>query len=153
MSCKKADMIIATPSLGDHERKKALQKLIEEGCLNSLFTHATRSSRMDWIRNYSLLALVKFATINEQSDEVAITLQEDEIVIKTDLNRKTLREEAANLLFRFTVMPNKPRKFKKIALMGLIAGKYWEYCEKLSIDSNIEDWIRKTAQSFINTRK
>ncbi|MCK4770544.1 MAG: hypothetical protein KAT02_09380, partial [Candidatus Heimdallarchaeota archaeon] len=123
------------------------------GCLTSLYNHAQKSSRMDWIRNYSLLALTKFAAINTESFEVAITLQDDEIPLDYSLDVKKLKAKAARLLFLFTATPKKPRKFKKISLMGLIAGDYWEYCEELENDSNIDEWIRRTIQSAKKTKK
>jgi hypothetical protein len=108
---------------------------------------------MDWIRNYSLLALTKFAAINTESFEVAITLQDDEIPLDYSLDLRKLKAKSARLLFLFTATPNKPRKFKKISLMGLIAGDYWEYCDELENDSNCEEWIKKTIQSARKTKK
>ncbi|MCG3222188.1 MAG: hypothetical protein H7641_12490, partial [Candidatus Heimdallarchaeota archaeon] len=71
MDCGKYDRLIESPSIGDDARRDALQNLIKEGCLTSLYNHAQKSSRMDWIRNYSLLALTKFAAINTESSDVA----------------------------------------------------------------------------------
>lgn len=153
MECKDYDIIISTPSLGDHARRNALKQLIENGCLTSLYTHSQTSSRMDWIRNYSLLALTKFANINTSVDEVAITLQDDEILLDISLNKKTLKKKAARLLFLFCTTPKKPRKFKKIALMGLIAGDHWDYCDELKKDPNTEEWIRKTIDSALKIKK
>jgi hypothetical protein len=153
MDCGKYDRLIESPSVGDDARREALQNLIKEGCLTSLYNHAQTSSRMDWIRNYSLLALTKFAAINTESFEVAITLQDDEIPLEYSLDTKKLKIKAARLLFLFTATPNKPRKFKKISLMGLIAGEYWEYCEELESDSNTDEWIRRTIQSAKKTKK
>ena len=153
MDCGKYDRVIESPSIGDDARREALQNLIKEGCLTSLYKHAQTSSRMDWIRNYSLLALTKFAAINTESLEVAITLQDDEIPLDYSLDLMKLKAKAARLLFLFTATPNKPRKFKKISLMGLIAVDYWEYCEELENDSNNEEWIRKTIQSAEKTKK
>ncbi len=153
MDCGKHDRLIESPSIGDETRRKALQNLIKEGCLTSLYNHAQKSSRMDWIRNYSLLALTKFAAINTESFEVAITLQDDEIPLDYSLDVKKLKAKAARLLFLFTATPKKPRKFKKISLMGLIAGDYWEYCEELENDSNSDEWIRRTIQSAKKTKK
>ncbi len=153
MDCGKYDRIIEFPSIGDKARRKALQNLIKEGCLTSLYNHAQTSSRMDWIRNYSLLALTKFAAINTESFEVAITLQDDEIPLDYSLDLKKLKIKAARLLFLFTTTPSKPRKFKKISLMGLIAGDYWEYCDEIENDPNSEEWIRKTILSARKTRK
>ena len=153
MDCGKYDRLIESPSIGDDARRDALQKLIRDGCLTSLYNHAQTSSRMDWIRNYSLLALTKFAAINTESLEVAITLQDDEIPLDYSLDMKRLKAKAARLLFLFTATPNKPRKFKKISLMGLIAGDYWDYCEELENDTNSEVWIKKTIQSAKKTKK
>ena len=123
MNCNKYDRIVTTPSLGDEARRSALQNLIKEGCLTSLYNHALVSSRIDWVRNYSLLALTKFATLNIDIEDVAITLQDDEIPLDFSLDKKRLRNKAARLLFLFTTTPNKPRKFKKISLMGLLIRK------------------------------
>ena len=153
MDCRKFDRLIASPSQGDETRRQALQDLISNGCLASLYNHAQKSSRMDWIRNYSLLALTKFAAINTEISDVAITLQDDEILLDYSLDLIKLKAKAAKLLFLFTATPNKPRKFKKISLMGLIAGDYWEYCEELGNDPNIEEWIKKTILSAKKTRK
>jgi len=153
MDCGKYDRIISSPSVGDEARRRALQQLIKEGCLTSLYNHAYKSSRIDWIRNYSLLALTKFAAINTEISDVAITLQDDEIPLDPYLDNIKLKAKAAKLLFLFTASPNKPRKFKKITLMGLIAGDYWDYCNELVDDPNIEEWIRKTIQSARSTRK
>jgi len=153
MSCEEYDQIIRTPSKGDNARRMALQALIKDGCLASLYNHAQASSRMDWIRNYSLLALTKFATINTISDEVAITLQNDEISLNIDLDRNQLKKKAANLLFLFLTIPKKPRKYKKIALMGLIAGGYWDYCDELERDPEIEEWIKKSIQAAKKVKK
>ena len=147
MDCEQYDKIISTPSLGDEARRDALKNLIQEGCLTSLFNHAQTSSRIDWVRNYSLLALTKFAALNTNIDDVAITLQDEEIPLDASLNKIKLKKKAARLLFLFTATPKKPRKFKKIALMGLVAGDHWDYCAELEIDSNTEDWIRKSIQS------
>lgn len=153
MDCGKYDRLIESPAAGDEARRDALQNLIKEGCLTSLYNHAQTSSRMDWIRNYCLLALTKFAAINTESFEVAITLQDDEIPLDYSLDLKKLKIKAARLLFLFTATPNKPRKFKKISLMGLIAGEYWEYCEELENDSNADEWIRRTIQSAKKSKK
>ena len=153
MDCSKYDKIISTPPLGDTARRKALQNLIRNGCLNSLYTHAHTSSRMDWIRNYSLLALTKFASINTSVEEVAITLQDDEVILDYSLDKDKLKHQAAKLLFLFLNLENKPRKFKKIALMGLIVGEHWDFCMELEKDSNTEEWITRTIQSAIKTKK
>ena len=153
MDCSSYDKIISTPSSGDGNRRSALKSLIREGCLTSLYNHALTSSRIDWIRNYALLALTKFATLYTSSYEVAITLQEDEIPLDYDMDLVKLKKKAARLLFMFTTTPNKPRKFKKISLMGLIAGEHWEYCEEILKDFNEEEWIRRTVQSALKTRK
>jgi hypothetical protein len=153
MNCNKYDRIVTTPSLGDEARRSALQDLIKEGCLTSLYNHALVSSRIDWVRNYSLLALTKFATLNTDIEDVAITLQDDEIPLDFSINKKKLKEKAARLLFLFTATPKKPRKFKKISLMGLIAGEHWEYCSELLGDFNVEEWIKETIKSAIKTKK
>ena len=147
MDCEYYDQIISTPSLGDEARRDALKNLIQEGCLTSLYNHAQTSSRIDWIRNYSLLALTKFAAINTDIAEVAITLQDEEIPLDVSLDKTKLKKKAARLLFLFTSTPKKPRKFKKIALMGLVVGDHWNYCVELESDPNTEDWIRKSIQS------
>jgi hypothetical protein len=153
MDCSKFDKIISTPSLGDEARRSALKSLIKDGCLASLYNHALTSSRIDWIRNYSLLALTKFATINTSSYDVAITLQDDEIPLDSTMDLMMLKKKAARLLSMFTSTPNKPRKFKKISLMGLIAGEHWEYCEEILKDSEAEEWVKRTIQSALKTRK
>lgn len=153
MNCNKYDRIVTTPSLGDEARRSALQNLIKEGCLTSLYNHALVSSRIDWVRNYSLLALTKFATLNTDIEDVAITLQDDEIPLDFSINKKKLKDKAARLLFLFTATPKKPRKFKKISLMGLIAGEHWEYCKELLDDVNVEEWVKKTITSAIKTKK
>ncbi len=153
MNCSKYDRIVTTPSLGDEARRSALQNLIKEGCLTSLYNHALVSSRIDWVRNYSLLALTKFATLNTDIEDVAITLQDDEIPLDFSLNKKKLKNKAARLLFLFSTTSNKPRKFKKISLMGLIAGEHWEYCYEIAEDANIEEWIKKTVNSAIKAKK
>ena len=153
MDCSKFDKIISIPSIGDEARRSALKTLISRGCLASLYNHALTASRIDWIRNYSLLALTKFATINTSSYEVAITLQDDEIPLDDSMDTVILKKKAARLLFMFTSTPNKPRKFKKISLMGLIAGEHWKYCEELLKDSESEEWVKRTVQSVLKTRK
>ncbi len=153
MDCSKFDKIISTPSLGDSARREALQELIATGCLKSLFGHAKTSSRIDWVRNYSLLALTKFASINTAADEVAITLQDDEIQLDYSLDKENLKLKAAKLLLLFLTLENKPRKFKKIALMGLIAGEHWDYCRELVQDPDTEEWIQRTIQSALKTKK
>ncbi|MHA2357469.1 MAG: hypothetical protein ACXABK_01700 [Candidatus Heimdallarchaeaceae archaeon] len=153
MDCSKYDTIISNPSLGDEARRKALQNLIKIGCLTSLYNHAQRSSRMDWIRNYCLLALTKFAAINTEVEDVAITLQDDEIPLDSSLDKEFLKKKAARLLFLFTATPKKPRKFKKISLMGLISGDYWEYCDELMYGESIDDWIKKSIKSAKKTKK
>lgn len=153
MDCSSLDRIISTPSTGDDNRREALRQLIYNGCLSSLYTHAFTSSRMDWIRNFSLLALTKFAAINTEVEEVAITLQEEEIIISKDLDKKELRNKAARLLFLFTSAPKKPRVFKKISLMGLIAGEHWDYCDELEKDTNTENWIVKAIKSAKKVKK
>ena len=153
MDCGSLDRIISTPSTGDDNRREALRQLIYNGCLSSLYNHALTSSRMDWIRNFSLLALTKFATLNTEVEDVAITLQEEEIILSNELDKKELKNKAARLLFLFTSTPKKPRIFKKISLMGLIAGEHWDYCKELENDSNIESWIRNTIKSAIKTKK
>ncbi|MCG3222923.1 MAG: hypothetical protein H7647_00545 [Candidatus Heimdallarchaeota archaeon] len=153
MDCSKFDKIISTPSLGDEARRSALKSLIKDGYLASLYNHALTSSRIDWIRNYSLLALTKFATINTSSYDVAITLQDDEIPLDSTMDLMMLKKKAARLLSMFTSTPNKPRKFKKISLMGLIAGEHWEYCEEILKDSEAEEWVKRTIQSALKTRK
>lgn len=153
MDCNKIDKIISTPSVGDETRRTSLKTLIKGGCLASLYNHALTSSRIDWIRNYSLLALTKFATINTSSYDVAITLQDDEIPLDTTMDTVILKKKAARLLFMFTSTPKKPRKFKKISLMGLIAGEHWEYCEELLNNSEVEEWVKRTIQSALKTRK
>ncbi len=153
MDCSKFDKTISTPSVGDERRRSALKTLIKGGGLASLYNHALTSSRIDWIRNYSLLALTKFATINTSSYDVAITLQDDEIPLDNTMDIVILKKKAARLLFMFTSTPNKPRKFKKIALMGLIAGEHWEYCEELLKGSEAEEWVKRTIQSALKTRK
>ena len=55
--------------------------------------------------------------------------------------------------FLFITLENKPRKFKKIALMGLIVGEYWDYCIELEQDSTTEEWIQRTIQSALKTKK
>ncbi len=143
--CDSYDDIIKRPSYGDRARRYALQKLVEEGCIESLFQHAQAFSRMDWIRNYALLALTKYANISTTSKNVAITLKDDEIILDTEkLDVSFLRKEAAKYLFLFLLTPKKPSKFKKIALMGLLAGKYWELCDELVNDENVEQWIKDT---------
>lgn len=153
MECKEFDKIVSTPSLGDQSRRDALKQLIQNGCLTSLYNHAQTSSRMDWIRNYSLLALTKFANIYTDAFEIAITLQEDEILLDSSLDKPALKIKAARLLFLFLTTPKKPRKFKKIALMGLIAGEHWDYCIELEQDSSTEEWIQRTIQSALKTKK
>ena len=153
MDCGSLDRIISTPSVGDQARRQALRELIQNGCLSSLYTHAYTSSRMDWIRNFSLLALTKFATLNTEALEVAITLQDEEILLDRELDKKNLKKEAARLLFLFTSTPKKPRVFKKISLMGLIAGDHWNYCEELENDPNSENWIVKTIIAAKKTKK
>jgi hypothetical protein len=153
VDCSKLDKIISTPSLGDSARRNALQKLIQNGCLKSLFGHAKTSSRIDWIRNYSLLALAKFASINIAADEVAITLQDDEILLDFSLDKDELKTRSAKLLLLFLTLENKPRKFKKIALMGLIVGEHWDYCKELEMDPDTEEWIQRTIQSALRTKK
>ena len=153
MDCGSLDKIISTPSAGDESRREALRQLINNGCLSSLYTHAYTSSRMDWIRNFSLLALTKFATLNTEVLEVAITLQDEEIVLPSNLNKKELKDKAARLLFLFTSAEKKPRVFKKVALMGLIAGEHWDYCDELERDSNIESWIINTITAAKKAKK
>ena len=153
MDCGSLDRIIATPSAGDENRREALRQLIYNGCLSSLYTHAYTSSRMDWIRNFSLLALTKFATLNTDVSEVAITLQDEEIVLPVNLDKQELKDKAARLLFLFTSAEKKPRAFKKIALMGLIAGDHWDYCDELERDPNIESWIAKTVTAAKKAKK
>ncbi len=153
MDCSKFDKIISTPSVGDNKRRSALKTLIKDVCLTSLYNHAFTSSRIDWIRNYSLLALTKFATINTSSYDVAITLQDDEIPLDSSMELTRLKKKAAKLLFMFTSTSNKPRKFKKISLMGLIAGEHWKHCEELLKDSEVEEWVKRTIQSALKTRK
>ena len=153
MDCGSLDRIIATPSTGDENRREALRQLIQNGCLSSLYTHAYTSSRMDWIRNFSLLALTKFATLNTEVTEVAITLQDEEILLPADLNKQELKSKAARLLFLFTSADKKPRAFKKIALMGLIAGEHWDYCDELEKDPNIESWISNTITAAKRAKK
>ena len=147
MDCEHYDKIISTPSSGDEARREALKNLIQEGCLTSLYNHAQTSSRIDWIRNYCLLALTKFASLNISIDDVAITLQDEEIPLAISLDKIKLKKKAARLMFLFLSTPKKPRKFKKIALMGLVAGDHWDYCKELENDSNTEDWIRKSIRS------
>ena len=95
MDCGKQDRLIAAPSIGDDARRQALQDLVKEGCLTSLYNHAQKSSRMDWIRNYSLLALTKFAAISTETADVAITLQDDELPLDYSLDVKKLKTKAA----------------------------------------------------------
>jgi len=147
MDCDHYDKIISTPSLGDEARRDALRNLVHEGCLTSLYNHAQTSSRIDWIRNYCLLALTKFASLNTNIADVAITLQDEEIPLDISLDKRKMKKKAARLLFLFTTTPKKPRKFKKISLMGLVAGDHWDYCDELEKDHNTEDWIRKSIQS------
>ncbi|MHA1399689.1 MAG: hypothetical protein ACTSQE_05040 [Candidatus Heimdallarchaeaceae archaeon] len=142
--CETYDEIVKRPSHGDRARRYALQKLVENGCLDSLYEHAQSYSRMDWIRNYALLALTKFAALSTKSASVAITLQEEEIPLDPEMDKNKLKKKAAKLLFLFLTTSKKPRKFKKIALMGLLVGKHWDYCDKLLNDSETEEWIRKT---------
>ncbi len=153
MDCIKFDKIISTPSLGDSARREALQDLIKNGCLTSLFGHAQTSSRIDWIRNYSLFAITKFASVNAAADEVAITLQDDEVLLDYSLDKEKLKLKAAKLLFLFITLENKPRKFKKIALIGLIVGEHWDYCNELEKDPNTEEWIQRTIQSALKAKK
>jgi hypothetical protein len=108
---------------------------------------------MDWIRNFSLLALTKFATLNTEVDEVAITLQDEEIILPLELDKQELKAKAARLLFLFTSAEKKPRTFKKVALMGLIAGEHWNYCDELEIDPNIENWITNTITAAKKAKK
>ena len=98
MNCSKYDRIVTTPSLGDEARRTALQNLIKEGCLTSLYNHALVSSRIDWVRNYSLLALTKFATLNTDIEDVAITLQNDEIPLNFSLNKKKMKPKLQTIL-------------------------------------------------------
>ena len=147
MDCDHYDKIISTPSLGDEARRNALKNLVQEGCLTSLYNHAQTSSRIDWVRNYCLLALTKFASLNTNIADVAITLQDEEIPLDVSLDKRKLKKKAARLLFLFTTTPKKPRKFKRISLMGLVAGDHWDYCDELEKDLNTEDWIRKSIQS------
>ncbi len=147
MDCDQFDKIISTPSLGDEARRESLKSLVQEGCLTSLYNHAQTSSRIDWVRNYCLLALTKFASLNTSIDDVAITLQDEEIPLDISIDKRKLKKKAARLLFLFSTTPKKPRKFKKIALMGLVAGDHWEYCAELEKDPNTEDWIRRSIQS------
>jgi len=144
MDCGSLDRIISTPSSGDENRREALRQLVYNGCLTSLYNHAYTSSRMDWIRNFALLALTKFATLNTEAEEVAITLQEEEIILSKEQDKNELKTTAARLLFLFTSAHKKPRTFKKISLMGLIAGDHWDYCEELEKDPNMESWITST---------
>ncbi|MCE7741051.1 MAG: hypothetical protein GOP50_01210 [Candidatus Heimdallarchaeota archaeon] len=153
MDCGSLDRIIATPSTGDGSRREALRQLIYNGCLASLYTHAYTSSRMDWIRNFALLALTKFATLNTEAVEVAITLQDEEIILSNDLDKLELKNKAARLLFMFTSTPKKPRTFKKISLMGLIAGEHWDYCDEIENDPNTESWISSTITAAKKTKK
>ena len=147
MDCDYYDQIISTPSLGDEARRDALKNLVQDGCLTSLYNHAQTSSRIDWVRNYCLLALTKFASLNTSIDDVAITLQDEEIPLDISLDKKKLKMKAARLLFLFSTTPKKPRKFKKIALMGLVVGDHWDYCKELENDTNTEEWIRRSIRS------
>ena len=147
MDCDYYDQIISTPSLGDEARRNALKNLVQNGCLTSLYNHAQTSSRIDWIRNYCLLALTKFASLNTSINDVAITLQDEEISLDISLNKRKLKMKAARLLFLFSTTPKKPRKFKKIALMGLVAGDHWDYCKELENDPKTEEWIKKSIRS------
>lgn len=142
MTCEENNKIVFNNSLDDENRKKALQELIKHGCLNSLFGLVRRPTMDRWVRNYSLLALVKFAGLSLHSRNIAITLQNDEISLKADLNTKKLREEASKFLFVIVVTTTRLTKTRKIALMGLIAGGHWQYCNELLDDKSIDDWIR-----------
>ncbi len=142
MTYEEYNKIVFNNSLDDEIRKKALQELIKYGCLNSLFGHVKRPTMDRWVRNYSLLALVKFAGLSSLSRNIAITLQNDEISLRTDLNTKKLREEASRFLFVIVVTTTRLTKTRKLALMGLIAGGHWQYCDELLNDESIDDWIR-----------
>ncbi len=153
MTCEEYSKIVFNNSLEDENRKKALQELIKQGCLNSLFSLVKRPTMDRWIRNYALLALVKFAGLSLHSRNIAITLQNDEISLKTDLNIKKLREEAARFLFVTVVTTTRLTKTRKIALMGLIAGGHWQYCDELLDDKSIDDWIRLKIKKASKRKK
>ncbi len=100
-----------------------------------------------------LAFLTKFASVNTATEDVAITLQDDEVLLDYSLDKEKLKLKAAKLLFLFITLENKPRKFKKIALMGLIVGEHWNLCYELEGDPNMEEWIQRTIQSAIKTKK
>lgn len=148
MNCSKYDRIIEQPSLGDQQRKQALISLIKEGCLSSLFQHAMQSSRIQWIRNFALMALVKFASLKQ--GERTITLNNLTIHIDDSLSITKLRQLAARYLFVFVVDNTRLTKLRQIALMGLILGNHKEYCEELMKDS--EPWIQNILNKKFNAR-
>ncbi len=153
MTCEEYSKIVFNNSLDDENRKKALQELIKHGYLNELFSLVRRPTMDRWVRNYSLLALVKFSGLSLHSRNNAITLQNDEISLKTDLNTKKLREEAARFLFVIVVTTTRLTKTRKIALMGLIAGGHWQYCDELLADTSIDDWIRLKIKKASKRKK
>ncbi|MEE9411099.1 MAG: hypothetical protein V3V41_09250, partial [Candidatus Heimdallarchaeota archaeon] len=69
------------------------------------------------------------------------------------VDRVKLKKKAARLLFLFLTTPKKPRKFKKIAIMGLIQGEHRDYCEELLRDNLIEDWIKRSIISAMKAKK
>ncbi|UJG40345.1 MAG: hypothetical protein K9W45_10945 [Candidatus Heimdallarchaeum aukensis] len=147
-NCKEFDELIVRPSSGDKTRKQAMRELIKNGCVSSLYHHALTFSRIDWIRNYALLSLVKIANLTTMSADVAVTIRDEEIIFSDNVDIKKIRNKAARYLFLFVLTPKKPSKFKKIALMGLLAGEYWDYCDELLNDQEVENWVKQTILKY-----
>lgn len=148
--CSDFDKIISNPQEGMKKRKLALQKLIEMGCLSSLYKHTDSYARIRWIRYYSLVALVRFASINLDAEEVAIVINNDEILLKSQEDRLTLRKQAARYLFIFCAKKNKPSKMKIQAINGLVNGKHVEYLDELLQSADVEDSVKSKIKNYKN---
>lgn len=144
MKCDDYDRIIEQPSYGDKKRKQALVTLIKEGCVSSLFQHAMRPSRMQWIREYALMALIKFATLKSQ--QRVIEINKEKITINKELSTKKLRATAARYLFIFVADSTRLTKLRQAALRGLIAGNHKEYCKELLQEP--EPWISYLIKKY-----
>ncbi len=147
MKCEELDKLLATPSVGDKQRLMAIHELIRKCCLKSLYNHAITYSRIQWIRNYALTALTKFANINIQSEEVAIAINEDELIIEKGPDREKLRKEAAKYLFLFITLKDKPLRMKQVALVALINGNHQEFIEELQSDNETPPWVMQFISS------
>lgn len=148
MGCKENEYLVNNADRPDWMRKEALDNLIRDACLESLWRLIDNSDRPDWMRNRALDALCAFAGfgVMATASNTSIAIAGDTINVNlVTISIHEIGSSASDFLYRLANNSDRPDRMRRQAVETLVAVRHADYCLRIADNSDRPDWMRKLA--------